>query len=627
MRNRFKKGIRCCNFCLNVLLVFISFSTTAVNYYISNTGDDSNPGTSESLSWKTILKVNASIFKAGDSILFRKGDTWRDQLTLPSGGSSDNYIIYGSYGTGDKPRILGSETETAWTNVSGNIWESTKNFTDPYALNYKGAIYFIENDGSVSWGRVKKENTYDCVVEYDWTWASNHIYIYSPTNPNTRYIEVEITQRNDCINLNDKEYVTIDGFEIAYPGFHGIGEKWPETNLTGLLIQNCYIHHLGVKDGAGYGIEAWHSNTLIRNNEIHDSGRRNISLNLYGDGATVNNITVENNILYNAFHTTGIDIATDGSSSYSNITFRYNYVYNELESDIDNIEVFGSGWAYCGAQLQDNTINDVYFYYNVFKGTTSKVSIGNGYGPNNVNFHNNLFYGVSPHITGDHTSFVLIQDGADVDFKNNIFYNDVEINENPTLSVIAIAADAGTVTLNNNLYYNTSATRLMIWYGKNYPVSQFEAFQSETGQDVNSILNENPLFVSSTDFHLQENSPAIDAGIDVGLTNDFEKKPIINAPDIGAYEWQKITRIKINNSNNFNFNLYPNPANEKVTLKFSDIPEGGLSIFLSDIAGNNLMKHDVNSLVEILDIQALPSGIYFIMVSGKNSFFKKLLIN
>jgi hypothetical protein len=54
----------------------------------------------------------------------------------------------------------------------------------------------------------------------------------------------------------------------------------------------------------------------------------------------------------------------------------------------------------------------------------------------------------------------------------------------------------------------------------------------------------NPSFVSAqkakapdVDFRLQAKSPAINAGINIGLTSDFEGNPIIGLPDIGAYEY------------------------------------------------------------------------------------------
>lgn len=514
-----------------IIFLFIASITNAATYRVATDGSGN---------YTTIAQVNAASFSAGDSVLFRRGDTWRGTLLLPSGGSSGNHVIYGAYGTGPKPKFYGSEVETSWTNVSGNIWESVSNFTDPYALSYDGCIYFMETDGSISWGRVQKANTGACVVEYDWTWSGNKIFIYSPTNPNTRYDGVEITQRNDVVMMNHRNYITIENFEVAFGGFHGIGETWPEGNYTGLVIQNCHSHHHGVKGGAGYAIEVWHSNSIIRNNVCHDSGRRNMSLNLYGDGATVSNILIEHNHFYNSNHTTGLDIATDGTSSHGNITFRYNYVADTIYSDIDNVETYGSGWAYIAAEGVDNTVDDIYIYNNIFNGATNRgISIGETYGPNNVNIWNNVFTGVSPYITGTFHSFILIQGGADVNLRNNIFYNDVDHTINSTWYLIGTTSNAGTVTLNNNLYYNVSATRIMIWFGTT--ISNWATYQSTSGQDGNSIWGSDPLFVSLyNDFRLQSGSPAINAGVDVGLTVDYNQFAISGLPDIGAFEFGSV---------------------------------------------------------------------------------------
>jgi hypothetical protein len=37
--------------------------------------------------WKTISKVNNSRFQPGDFILFKRGETWREQLVVPYSGS------------------------------------------------------------------------------------------------------------------------------------------------------------------------------------------------------------------------------------------------------------------------------------------------------------------------------------------------------------------------------------------------------------------------------------------------------------------------------------------------------------------------------------------------------------
>jgi len=45
-----------------------------------------------------------------------------------------------------------------------------------------------------------------------------------------------------------------------------------------------------------------------------------------------------------------------------------------------------------------------------------------------------------------------------------------------------------------------------------------------------------PIFRSTSDYRLRAGSPAINAGVDVGLTTDYLGNPIIGLPDIGAYE-------------------------------------------------------------------------------------------
>jgi hypothetical protein len=70
--------------------------------------------------------------------------------------------------------------------------------------------------------------------------------------------------------------------------------------------------------------------------------------------------------------------------------------------------------------------------------------------------------------------------------------------------------------------------------------SDFENWKTLSSQDAHSleistiVLNNPP-----TDFDLTDNSPAIDAGIDVGLSYDFDGKPVPqnNFVDMGAYEF------------------------------------------------------------------------------------------
>ena len=116
---------------LTVALLLIALTSPsypqAKKYYVDATGgSDANSGLSPSAAWKTIDKVNASTFAPGDSILFKRGESFRGSL-VPSSGSPSGYITYSAYGSGNKPKLLGAYDRSSpsdWTNQGGNIWRT-----------------------------------------------------------------------------------------------------------------------------------------------------------------------------------------------------------------------------------------------------------------------------------------------------------------------------------------------------------------------------------------------------------------------------------------------------------------------------------------------------------------------
>ncbi len=78
----------------------------ASTYYIdSKQGDDNRSGTSQKQAWKTLDKVNAHIFTAGDRIVFKRGSKWQGQLVPKGSGTKEQSIVFGAYGKGVLPLI------------------------------------------------------------------------------------------------------------------------------------------------------------------------------------------------------------------------------------------------------------------------------------------------------------------------------------------------------------------------------------------------------------------------------------------------------------------------------------------------------------------------------------------
>src|SRR5208283_3609372 len=77
-------------------------------YYVDGAaGDDSRSGLSESSAWKSLDKVNTTVFKPGEKILFKAGTSYRGQLHPQGSGTEKGPIVIDLYGQGEKPFIAG----------------------------------------------------------------------------------------------------------------------------------------------------------------------------------------------------------------------------------------------------------------------------------------------------------------------------------------------------------------------------------------------------------------------------------------------------------------------------------------------------------------------------------------
>ncbi|KKQ60703.1 MAG: hypothetical protein US81_C0014G0008 [Parcubacteria group bacterium GW2011_GWE2_38_18] len=88
-------------------LSLITNKVQAATYYVDAVnGNDASVGNIQTSPIKTITAVNKKALLAGDTVLFKAGQTWQTQGSLvPKSGTMNAYITYGTYGTGAKPKL------------------------------------------------------------------------------------------------------------------------------------------------------------------------------------------------------------------------------------------------------------------------------------------------------------------------------------------------------------------------------------------------------------------------------------------------------------------------------------------------------------------------------------------
>ena len=122
----------------------------ATTYYVSNTGSDTNAGTSISAPWQSISKVNVRTFVAGDVILFAGGQSFGGSLGFDSSdtGTAANPITVSSYGTGRATIAAGLGNGFVAYNCAGFVISNLNFFGNGSTVNTKDGVTFFTDSAN-----------------------------------------------------------------------------------------------------------------------------------------------------------------------------------------------------------------------------------------------------------------------------------------------------------------------------------------------------------------------------------------------------------------------------------------------------------------------------------------------
>ncbi|WP_294958831.1 right-handed parallel beta-helix repeat-containing protein [Sulfurovum sp.] len=383
--------------------------------------------------------------------------------------------------------------------------------------------------------------------------ADDTVYIKAGTYHERVYIEKTATKSNPIVIQNyQHDSVIVDGTDIDWEGTWGglfelsqssyiliSGLQIEHSTHAGIFLDNAHyitVQNTKTNDTFSSGIGVWESDhVLVNQNEVklacNDGGEECISI------VTSHHVDVtENEVHHNGPGTNGGE-GIDVKQGSHDVTVKYNHVHHihgttrpALYADASDLHthhimfeancvhnIAGNGASVAselGGLLEYVTFVNNIIYNNqdggmIVGGWTADDNVSSN-PVEHINIINNTFYDVgSDGIYIDH-----------VDAKDIKIYNNIIQSKNQKESPISLrdGVDSAEVDIRNNMVDS-------------------EPYNYEQSSDIVA----DPLFVDAVhgDFHLQFNSPAIDAGIqnDFSLL-DYEKNSRLKdgAWDIGAYE-------------------------------------------------------------------------------------------
>jgi hypothetical protein len=630
---------------LVLLLCLLTTLVHARKFYFSSSGSDSYSVTqaqNQLTPWKTLVNLHkfangSSPFgaapnraAAGDTFLFKCGDVFASGF----GNSNDDFgvvkwwkgvagytaptgtitapIVFTSYGTGDKPNILFPNP----TSVIGR---------NRYVLNFKNVGYIYINNLQFNDTRFpindKVTTAYTCSG-------------------------LMIGESNASICNNIK--VTNCNFSNICYGIRSCARIFEISNNTFTNFKSCG-DTIGINDIGADALQPSGYKYLIKNNLIQGSwayaNANSSSQGKLGGGLETINDFDSSLIIYNTFidNSGAMEFGQNAGTQYgpNDDTFAYNKFINN--SCIAYVNITGT-FACTAARLR--------FWNNVIIENGNSRHTGPNFGKDVLgdgqSFTTWSFWPTNPkNPTVDNpTGWRPFQYGSDTgvaadtlfDIRNNVIWNNN--------GLIMKYTGRTKIKYRNNVYKLSGASTL------------------GATLDAGEVLTTNKIFVDTSsanpanwNFNLQAGSPAINTGVPVGVTQDWNGSTVTNPPSIGIYnytsniisclfsygQWSTCTTAGWQNRDYTTssagcigtppLDSIQRTCNSGITISSFYYSSGNKRIYIkcnvagvmtiTNVSGSITQTSNYNANGYFIRVDTLPTGTYFAVTYGRSLTFTR----
>ena len=626
-----------------VVVLLLSFSLCAQNqYYLSSsTGNDNNNG-SQTQPWKTLSKISNTTLGPGDTVYFKKGDTFRGHYVVNGSGTEQSPITFTAYGTGNQPVISGSDHDDG----GGDYRE---------AILVENEDNMIFEDLEIQNHRTTSRSTVGDLVSFGIQVISSS----AGTKNNFTFRDMTFKNVYGLYWVDPSNQSEFNAFEVSGLTFKS---SWGGI-INNVVVEDSYftdLQRIGIhiKNTSGKTSDKRNTNIVVRRNEFFQIGGTCVL------PIRTENCLIENNIFNQPGAKTNDKMIGRGSAVWNwysiNTIVQYNQAINAkgildshgIHVDHSNVDTF----------IQYNYMQDC-------EGGFVEILGGNQRAVYRYNISVNDGWRVNPNwANSDHTIWLNDKIGGQSghpSYDSYIYNNTIVINKSGNDAFdTAIDINGQNTRIFNNIFYAVNGSGIGIQqvnYNDPNLMMTNNLFFGNIRNNFKTIdanrIEVDPQFYDEDradqyGFQIGASSQAIDAGaayagdyahpaIPVGASTIFanvEEYPTVDffghslsgdsTPNIGASN-AKNGEISLSNKSDISTEkvYIQNPIiSDKVVLHGVD---KSYQYALVDILGRTKQQGFLEaSQNEIILDQILSSGIYILKLKDKtNTLTAKILVN
>ena len=595
------------------------------NFYLSSIGSDSNSGTEDN-PWKSLSKLSSKQLSPGDSIFFKKGESFYGHLVVNGSGTADKPIVFTSYGSGNQPIISGS------VGIGGGG-------------DYQQAIYILNNDNMVFDDLEIQNNRLSSRSNVDDS-DSFGIYVHNTGDEvMNNFVFRNMTFKNvyAISQVDPSNQQAFNAFEVAGIRFF---TDWNKSHINNVLVEDNYFTDLQrfgvhVKHSiGGNSNDNRHTNFVFKNNEFKEIGGTCIL------PSRVRNCLIENNIFDQPGAKTNSRMIGRGSAVWNWYSVNTIIQYNQATSIRGILDSHGIHVDH----HNENTFIQ-YNYMEDCEGGFVEILGDNETAVYRFNISVNDGWRENPNwVNSNHTIWLSNTIGGEAGHESNnsfIYNNTVVVNRSSSPYRTAIDIRANNTRIFNNIFYSVNGSKIG---GKQVRVVDDNILVTNNlfhgnvdtrfkDLDENGIYGDpsfyNEALGGAKGFQLLASSPAINSGIPFSGNYSHPSIPV-NDSDIFKTVEAIPTKdffgrsLTVNSTPNIGAN---NAKNGEITTYNNDTPRLK-DLFIKDkIEFNNIKYNYYYVVYDIIGREmmrgAINNGNYQIALNGnlKNGVYEVVLEN
>ncbi|MCC6698531.1 MAG: right-handed parallel beta-helix repeat-containing protein [Candidatus Hydrogenedentes bacterium] len=391
------------------VLLGVSAMASATDYYVSPSGNDSNPGTSPEQAWKSLTPANAVSLAPGDRLLFEEEQTFSGTLKLDrqDSGTAEKRVVIASYGEGRATidggagtAVLAEECDSIDIQnliVKGAGRKNGNSGCGVHLLYSRGAsisgveAHGFRNSGVLVEGvrdaRIEKVHAHDngfagIAVGNEQRWSedvriAHCIAENNPGDPENRDNHSGNGIVVGCVRNCTIEYCEAfnNGWDMPREGNGPVG-IWA-WNADRVVVQFCVSHDNKSPswDGGGFDLDGGVTNSILQYNLSYNNVGPGYFMCMYWGAPVWKNNIIRYNISQN-----------DGSREGQNAGIRVHWMEGMSDAEIYNNTVYNEIGA--AVDFKGDQAPRMRFRNNIF---VSKKTLITG-GANKARFEGNLYW-------------------------------------------------------------------------------------------------------------------------------------------------------------------------------------------------------------------------------------------